>query len=141
MLQFSPHLPGFQETPWEPVFDAGRRPLGPGWFTSTTDMVSLHSEKQCRCRDSRKDQHLRMAAAQRASPSPTPSSPGLEGYDSALEEVVMPRLRTTSRGDESVSSDNSNRTIRTPPRRVSLIGACKGACGYTTSSGHPWAVY
>ena len=64
--------------------------------------------------------------------SPTPSSPGLEGYDSALDEVITPRRSDISSrrgdiggggGDESESSDDSNRTIRTPQQRVSLIGA------------------
>ncbi len=64
-----------------------------------------------------------MAAAQPSSPAP--SSPDLEGYDSALEEVNTPRLRIGDggRGGDSVSCDDSNRTIRTPPQRVSLIGA------------------
>jgi hypothetical protein len=62
-----------------------------------------------------------MAAAQPSSPAP--SSPDLEGYDSALEEVNTPRRRVGNGGGESVSSDDSNRTIRTPPQRVSLIGA------------------
>ncbi len=45
-------------------------------------------------------------------------------YDSALEEVNTPRRRIGGgRGGESVSSDDSNRTIRAPPQRVSLIGA------------------
>jgi len=66
-----------------------------------------------------------MAAAQPSSPAP--SSPDLEGYDSALEEVNTPRRRIgggdSGRGGDSVSSYDSNRTIRTPPHRVSLIGA------------------
>ena len=60
------------------------------------------------------------------STSPSPSSPDLEGYDSALEEVTTPRRRTSigeGGGDESESSNDSNRTIRTSPHRVSLIGA------------------
>jgi len=70
-----------------------------------------------------------MAAAR--PPSPAPSSPDLEGYDSALEEVNTPRRRIGDggggrggeSGGDSVSSDDSNRTIRTPQQRVSLIGA------------------
>jgi hypothetical protein len=63
-----------------------------------------------------------MAAARPSSPAP--SSPDLEGYDSALEEVNTPWRRIGGgRGGDSVSSDDSNRTIRTPPQRVSLIGA------------------
>lgn len=84
-------------------------------------------KKRCGCKDLRKHLRLRMAAAQPSSPAP--SSPDLEGYDSALEEVNTPRRQDIgsrggeSGGEESVSSDDSNRTIRTPPQRVSLIGA------------------
>jgi hypothetical protein len=83
-------------------------------------MVSPHSEKK-RCGDSRKHRHLRMAAAQPSSPAP--SSPDLEGYDSALEEVTTLRQRIGESGSNSMSSDESNRFIRTPLQRVSLIGA------------------
>ncbi len=68
-----------------------------------------------------------MAAAQPSSPAP--SIPDLDGYDSALEEVNIPRRqigdggRGGESGGDSVSSDDSNRTIRTPPQRMSLIGA------------------
>ncbi len=68
-----------------------------------------------------------MAAAQPSSPAPF--SPDLEGYDSALEEVNTLRWRIGDggrggeSGGDSVSSDDSNRTIRTPPQCVSFIGA------------------
>ncbi len=69
-----------------------------------------------------------MAAARPSSPAP--SSLDLEGYDSALEEVNTQPQQVDdggrggeSGGEESVSSDNSKRTIRTPPKRVSLIRA------------------
>ncbi len=86
-----------------------------------------------------------MAAAQPSSPAP--SSPDLEGYDSALEEVNTPRRRIGDGGEsggDSVSSDDSNQTIRTPPQRVldwGQPGACEGAGGYATCAGRPRAVY
>jgi hypothetical protein len=36
----------FTSSTWDPKFDASRRALRPGWFTSTADMVSPHNLKK-----------------------------------------------------------------------------------------------
>jgi len=82
--------------------------------------------------------------------SPTPSSPGLEGYDSALEETSTPRrpLRAASGGSNAASgenaarggsdadsdSDDSNLTIVSPPKHVSLLGLNPGPARSRTGS-------
>ena len=56
-----------------------------------------------------------------SAPSPAPSSPDLEGYNSALEEV-----NTTAVDSSGDDSDDSNVTIRSPPKGLSLIGVNPG---------------
>ena len=64
------------------------------------------------------------------SPSPAPSSPDLEGYNSALEEV-----NTTAKDVSDVDSDDSNITIRSPPKGLSLIGVNPGPARSRASTG------
>jgi hypothetical protein len=64
------------------------------------------------------------------SPSPAPSSPDLEGYNSALEEV-----NTTAKDVSDADSDDSNITIRSPPKGLSLIGVNPGPARSRASTG------
>ena len=64
------------------------------------------------------------------SPSPAPSSPDLEGYNSALEEV-----NTAARDESGADSDDSNVTIRSPPKGLSLIGVNPGPARSRASTG------
>jgi hypothetical protein len=89
-----------------------------------------------------------MAAAQPSSPAP--SSPDLEGYNSALEEVNTPRRRQRRRPQRRERRQQREQRQQqqdhqdTAAARVldwSQSGACEGACGYATCAGRPRAVY
>ncbi len=64
------------------------------------------------------------------SPSPAPSSPDLEGYNSSLEEV-----NTTAKDVSDADSDDNNITIRSPSKGLSLIGVNPGPARSRASTG------